>query len=444
MAARGRGSGRQQRKSAYDFFQKAKKSEVVDGVDDIGLSTDLIKLKDQMISYSSKECPMMMSVFRDGEYIVEDMPTKKKLKEQLFAMRSGDIGNATGFEHAVLRSKTGRLDFNDETSLDDPLEEGETGSADGQAANRDIQDGDEEFTPKLLAKLFETRMVNWDQDVTRMKKEMRKCYVFMWGKCYPGLKSALRSHEQFPHIENSEDVLLLFTLMKIVIGGGGFMHTRDRKEKVRLEFEELRKLPHEHLDRFKERFEMSADKLTSVNIAYSEEELADAFMRKLDPYFDNVKKTQLRTGRHPGALHVGDRFATIEEAFAGAQAEIAAQRTLSGSQHKSNSERENRTGAAFTGRGKSTGRGSGRNSGGRGRSGRSSGGRGGGRGHGSSSDETGSSEKSELTNITCHFCGGKGHKQADCTSSETSEVQCYGCQGVGHYKSNCPSIEAEA
>ena len=39
----------------------------------------------------------------------------------------------------------------------------------------------------------------------------------------------------------------------------------------------------------------------------------------------------------------------------------------------------------------------------------------------------------------CYKCGGKGHRQADCTSQEGVTVTCHGCGGQGHYGNQCPS-----
>ena len=171
-----------------------------------------------------------------------------------------------------------------------------------------------------------------------------------------------------------------------------------------------------------------------VGITYSEDELADAFVEKLDPYFDELKKTQAKTGEFMGAAFRGKRFATVEEAFAGAQAEYLAERTTSSAKKYGGYERGNRFGLSCISRG---GRGRGR-----GRGARDSG-DGGGRGRGRDKSSSDDKEEKQSDDIVCFYCDGRGHRRADCPSTEKSTVVCYGCGGVGHYKSQCPSEPLE-
>lgn len=405
----------------------------------VTFDTNLLHLKKACSEYASENHVRVQTCFDKQMYVIDDRPTKEKIVARLNAAARGDLSEMMGFDNVVFRSTFERMnDFENENDLqenENDLQENEEPTAaheeedeteEPEAAVRGQQHG---YPPKIIAKLYQEEVVDWNDNIRKLKEDKRDMYKKLWNKCDELVKSSCRASESFHRIENSEDVLLLYILLNVVLSTGGHMDPTDRKIKIEEDWRKLTKGLKEPLESFKERFDLEVKKLQVVGINLPEVELASHFMRKLDVSFDRLVQTWKRTGTHTGAQYYGQRFATVEEAFAGAQGELTASRMHQDvAKWHTPQQSGNRFGASFTGQAeREDSRKSGR--GGRGRGGREIGGRGrGGRGRGDAKEP-----------IICDYCNGKGHKKCDCTSSDWSTITCYNCEGIGHFSNNCPS-----
>jgi len=227
-------------------------------------------------------------------------------------------------------------------------------------------------------------------------------------------------------MEKLQDFRELYFMLHIVLSGGGFADPDDIREKIEDEWRQLKMFHKEVLDVFKERFDIAVMKLRCIDIEKTEEELATAFIRKLDDErFSELQRVQKRSGTHMGALY-GGKILTLDHAYAVAQSETVVRGYEAKERTVSHHESGNRYGAAFIGRGA------------RGTRGR------GGRGRGGEVTKPKSADKPPEAKagadaLSCFKCNGTGHRKADCPSNDTSEVICWNCDGVGHYANECTS-----
>jgi hypothetical protein len=409
-------------------------------------------LKKVCSEYASENHSRVQTCFDKQMYVIEDRPTKAKIVARLNAAARGDLSEMMGFDNVVFRSTFERMDDEEENDYEEnELEENEEEEPDGEqemldeeeegkdnarvpAAARGVRAPREPhgYPVKIVNKLYSEEVVDWNDNIRKLKKDKRDMYKKLWNKCDELVKSSCRASESFRRIEAAEDVLLLYVLLNVVISSGGHMDPTDRKIKIEEDWRKLTKSQKEPLELFKERFDLEVKKLQVVGINLPEAELASHFMRKLDSSFDRLFQTWKRTGTHTGAQFHGERFSTVEQAFAGAQGELAAGRMqMDTAKWQAPQQSGNRFGVSFTGQAQrdDSGKGDRGGRGGRGRGSREAGGRGrGGRGGGDAKEP-----------IICNYCNGKGHKKCDCTSSDWSTVTCYNCDGIGHFSNNCPS-----
>lgn len=443
-SGRGRGGGRSfagrgGRGSSYVAEDKAPWEKMVK----VTFDTNLLLLKKACSEYASENHPRVQTCFDKQMYVIDDRPTRKRIVARLNAAARGDLSEMMGFDNVVFRSTFERaVEDEEENEFED---EEEQSAAVPVIAEEGLEEEEEEgeyvapaaaaampephgYPVKIVNKLYSEEVVDWNDNIRKLKEDKRNMYKKLWNKCDELVKSSCRASDSFRRIEAAEDVLLLYILLSVVISSGGHMDPTDRKIKIEEDWRKLTKGQKEPLETFKERFDLEVKKLQVVGINLPEEELAGHFMRKLDSSFDRLYQTWKRTGTHTGAQYHGERFSTVEQAFAGAQGELAASRMQPETpKWVSLQQSGNRFGASFNGQVEQDDSGRG----GRGRTGR--GGRGGrGKGGRGSSDEI-----KEL--FLCHYCNGKGHKKCDCTSSDWSTVVCYNCDGVGHFANNCPS-----
>ena len=154
-------------------------------------------------------------------------------------------------------------------------------------------------------------------------------------------------------------------------------------------------LDNQDLGILKERFDIWILKLDSVGIEMDDFDAAHAFMERLNSNFDELRTVQRQMGMYPGAKYQGARFGTVEQAFAGAQAEVMST-MMAGTTKKTVQSEWGRTGAVFAGR---ASRGGGRS----GRGGRD--GRGSGRGRGDSAREENKKKKKDHGCRSPRWCG---------------------------------------
>lgn len=368
----------------------------------IGMHTNQLILKKACSENASIRYPMMETVFTKLCYVIEDRPTLAKTMQELEAAKKLNCSELMGFENVLFRSQLGKTD--DEKLKETPSPEG--------------------YSVKLVNRIHTTRVTNWMNSVDKMRVEKREAFRELWSKCDELVKSACRADGNFTKIEATEDVLKLFILLQMILAGGGNMDPRDRKFKIERDWFMLQKNPKESLTSFKEKFDLEVSKMEMVGVEFSQEALADSFMNKLDHAFENLVKIQKRTGKYPGAQIFGDRYTTLEEAFAGAQSEAQIIRGMEQRQ-RDQEVRGNRFGVSFAGRGRASDKGRNRKK---------------------EKEEESSKEKADIkesevedSSTICYRCKGRGHKKEVCPSEEGSEVNCYKCRGVGHYASDCPS-----
>jgi hypothetical protein len=415
-------------------------------LDKISIGTNLRTLKKACVANCRENWKSMMSVMETDKYVVMERPTKAKVIADLNSFATGDFTNVMGLEHVIYDDVH---DERIEESDDEYEEESNDGAAgapvsgaadraqqntaesgevdeDGEAAAGRVAAAGREpavggaatrmarteahgYSMKQINKLLEAELAEWMKFLRKFKQDKEGAYRDMWAKCNEDVRAVCKTKPEFKKMERLLDFRELYMMLHVVLSGGGFADPDDIREKVEDEWRALKMYSKEVLDVFKERFDIMVTKLTCVEIHKSDEELATAFIRKLDDdRFAELQKVQKRSGDHRGALYKTPKIASLDEAYAIAQSETVARGTPSRSTPQ---ETGNRYGAAFVARGARGGRGRGRGRGG---------------------------EKTGEAPLTCYKCKGHGHK-SDVTSSDTKEVVCWNCDGVGHYSNNCPS-----
>lgn len=404
-------------------------------LDKISIGTNLRTLKKACVANCRENWKSMMSVMETDKYVIMERPTKAKVIADLNAYATGDFANVMGLENVVYDDvHDERMEDSDdeyeensddgaagapvrggaaERAPEDNAESGEAAAEGGTAAGGDATSVAEVqghgYSVKQINKLLEAELGEWMKFLRKFKQDKEGAYRDLWAKCNEDVKAVCKTKPEFKKMEKLHDFRELYMMLHVVLSGGGFADPDDIREKVEDEWRALKMYSKEVLDVFKERFDIMVTKLSCVEIHKSEEELATAFIRKLDDdRFSELQKVQKRSGDHRGALYKTPKIASLDEAYAIAQSETV----VRGTQAKgTQQETGNRYGAAFVARGGRGGRGRGR----------------------------GRGEKSGEASITCFKCNGHGHKNDVCTSSDTKEVVCWNCEGVGHYSNNCPT-----
>jgi len=419
------------------------KPAVADGkVDGITLRSNPLVVHKQVLAWTQKYYPKLKTCIENETYVVERVTGKDQFRQAIKAAISGDLSLATGLGNVIFRDQLG-ITQDDASLTGIVLDARATGreaaaaaaqaQADGEAAAAAagvesdpelVDDSTDKAIDAVVTRVWEKRLTHWFEDTDDLHAQKRDGFTALWGKCAPGVRAALESHGEWEVIKREEDFLLFWSMLKVTLIGGGYLEPRDRYQKVHQEFTALQKHPKESLDHFKERFDMMVSMCNFVELKFEDWQLADFFVSKLDHYFDELKAAQYKTGNFPGAMHKGERFATVEEAFQGAQTELNANKKLKQSSAiGAVTGFGNRHGLAFVVRG---------NNGAYGKSGVK-------KGRGRKIDADLSEDEFD-GEPKCGKCGGKGHDESNCSSKDSCHITCFGCGGKGHYKNNCPTV----
>ena len=288
-----------------------------------------------------------------------------------------------------------------------------------QAFGEDVYEG-------VISKLLTSKLSAYIERNQDMERQKRQAYSYVWDMCDEAVRSACMADRDFKYTQCDQDILVLMNLLHVIIAGEGQSDKAVRRFKAEEAFRNLRKHPDDSLNQFKEKFDLAVERLRLADVNKPEEDLAFAFLQKLDSTFNQLRVNQARTGEFLGAGIRGRKYETVEEAFAGAQIEEMAYRDSRQTRMSSSTRSGNRYGLSFVGRstrGRVKGRG------------------GGAKGKGSDTEADGKDKSKARSDseVECYYCKGKGHRKSECTSKADSEIICFGCGGVGHYKNQCPS-----
>lgn len=386
--------------------------------------TTMLTLKPILLEWVTRNYPKLLSVIKKNAYLVPQPPSKQKIKERWRAAQRGDLTAALGIEGVRFDDGTPLPDadnYEDEHVEDEeehmrvPLRGRPDEDADefggAEAAPVKERQGnaapDDDLSDEAVNKAFDSEHLQWVKEISKFNEQRKTAFEELWGKCGAGMKSAIKSNDDWEIVEASQDFLKLIKMICVALVARGATDARTRKMYTKKAYDGMCMFAGETLDKFKERFDDALSQMRSSGIRIDEEQAADDFLLKLDDRFKNLLEIQTRTGYEPGDLYEGRRASTVREVFILAQSEVNRARTLKDRGMRPTggvrSGTGNTHGAAFTGQ------------------------------------KMKAVKPGKSDGTKCSKCNGSGHSATDCTSNDWSTVECFGCGGVGHYKSECAS-----
>jgi hypothetical protein len=385
---------------------------------------DLIEAEEKLGEWCTMTYPELSGIFTEGKINFPRVPTDDDITEELTMMGQGPV-RMPAPEGAV---------------------EGELGEL-VHVVPQEVRDMLKREKVKLVTQTWK-----------KIEENLPAVFTKIWSKCSPALQEKMKMDVRYPRIRELKAAPSLWALVKEVASTGVYTDPITRIQDIRDKYTNFCMEPNEGLERYKKRFEQMESLIESAGLMYGEEELAHAFITKLDARFDVLKEVLANTGLHVGALYRGERPKTIEAAYATAQNALVQGISVM-VKGRNTAATSDYHGAMFAGQGArgGGGRGGGRSGGGgRGAAtaadggGRSGGG--GGRGAATAADGAGKEEQKDKkptaaatpSEIVCRNCGGVGHIAKDCPSTGRWNIDCYNCGGKGHMSYDCPSEQKKA